>query len=100
MKRETTRRSFLDGAARLAVSGLAVGTILERQSAERALAQQGATTPHPASARLLDRLKTRFSFQISVDVATIELGLSVAAAALAGGATIVEMGTPLLKNAG
>jgi 3-hexulose-6-phosphate synthase len=55
---------------------------------------------HPASARLLDRLRTRFTFQISVDVATLEQGLAVAGAALAGGVTIVEMGTPLLKNAG
>jgi 3-keto-L-gulonate-6-phosphate decarboxylase len=39
-------------------------------------------------------------FQISVDVGTIDLGLSVAAAALAGGVNIVEMGTPLLKNQG
>ena len=39
-------------------------------------------------------------FQISVDVGTLELGLSVAAAALAGGVNIVEMGTPLLKNQG
>ena len=55
---------------------------------------------HAASARVLDRLRTRFTFQISVDVATIEQGLGVAGAALAGGVTIVEMGTPLLKNAG
>ena len=39
-------------------------------------------------------------FQISVDVATLEQGLAVAAAALAGGVNIVEMGTPLLKNQG
>src|SRR6185295_9511528 len=55
---------------------------------------------HPASARVLDRLRTRFMFQISVDVATIELGLAVAGAGLAGGVNIVEMGTPLLKNQG
>src|SRR5436190_24357559 len=39
-------------------------------------------------------------FQISVDVGTLEQGLSVAGAALAGGVNIVEMGTPLLKNQG
>ena len=39
-------------------------------------------------------------FQISVDVATLEQGLAVAGAALAGGINIVEMGTPLLKNQG
>jgi 3-keto-L-gulonate-6-phosphate decarboxylase len=49
---------------------------------------------------VLDQLKSRFMFQISVDVPTIELGLSVAVAALAGGVNIVEMGTPLLKNQG
>ncbi|BDC51865.1 hypothetical protein F183_A41800 [Bryobacterales bacterium F-183] len=55
---------------------------------------------HPASAQLIDRLKRRFSFQISVDVNTIDLGLTVATAALAGGADIIEMGTPLLKTQG
>jgi hypothetical protein len=33
-------------------------------------------------------------------VATLEQGLGVAGAALAGGVSIVEMGTPLLKNEG
>jgi 3-hexulose-6-phosphate synthase len=65
-----------------------------------AWAWQVAKEPHPASARVLDRLRTRFTFQISVDVATLEQGLGVASAALAGGANIVEMGTPLLKNQG
>jgi 3-keto-L-gulonate-6-phosphate decarboxylase len=55
---------------------------------------------HAASAAVLDRLKNDFTFQISVDVSTLEQGLTVAGAALAGGITIVEMGTPLLKNAG
>jgi len=55
---------------------------------------------HPASARVLDQLRTRFMFQISVDVNTIEQGLAVAGAGLAGGVNIVEMGTPLVKNAG
>jgi 3-keto-L-gulonate-6-phosphate decarboxylase len=63
-------------------------------------ARQGGGQTHPASARVLDRLRTRFTFQISVDVATLELGLGVAGAALAGGIDIVEMGTPLLKNEG
>ena len=65
-----------------------------------AWAQQVAKETHPASARVLDRLRTRFTFQISVDVATLEQGLAVAGAALAGGVNIVEMGTPLLKNQG
>src|SRR6185436_12788618 len=55
---------------------------------------------HPTSARVVDRLRTRFSFQISVDVASLKQGLGVAGAALAGGVDIVEMGTPLLKNEG
>jgi 3-keto-L-gulonate-6-phosphate decarboxylase len=65
-----------------------------------AWAEPLASETHPASARVVDRLRTRFSFQISVDVATQEQGLAVAGAALAGGVGIVEMGTPLLKNAG
>src|SRR6187455_2343961 len=36
----------------------------------------------------------------SVEGTTVEQGLRVAGAALAGGITIVEMGTPLLKNEG
>jgi len=48
----------------------------------------------------VERFKTRLSFQISVDVGTLELGLTVARAALAGGVDIVEMGTPLLKTQG
>lgn len=63
------------------------------------LAQAGKET-HPASARILDQLRTRFTFQISVDVATLQQGLRVASAALAGGVNVVEMGTPLLKNEG
>jgi 3-hexulose-6-phosphate synthase len=94
------RRSFLDGAGRFAVGGLTVGTIFEMMRPNYAWAQQVAKDTHPASARVLDRLRTRFTFQISVDVATLEQGRAVAAAALAGGVTIVEMGTPLLKNQG
>jgi 3-keto-L-gulonate-6-phosphate decarboxylase len=65
-----------------------------------ARAGQAAKETHPASARVLDRLRTGFTFQISVDVATIAQGRTVAGAALAGGVNIVEMGTPLLKNEG
>lgn len=57
-------------------------------------------TTHAASARLVEQLKTKISFQISVDVATITHGLAVAGAALKAGIHIVEMGTPLLKNEG
>ena len=94
------RRSFLDTAGRFAAGALAVGAVVEMMQSEYAWGQQVAKLTHPASARLLDRLRTRFSFQISVDVATVEHGLRVAGAALAGGASIVEMGTPLLKNEG
>jgi 3-keto-L-gulonate-6-phosphate decarboxylase len=93
------RRSFLGGATRLAVGGLAVGTVADLFPPE-AWARQTATAAHPASARVLEQLRTRFMFQISVDVATIAQGLAVAGAALAGGVNIVEMGTPLLKNQG
>ena len=62
------------------------------------------TTPglrdHPASARVMDRLRGGFTFQISVDVDNIPLGLTVAEAALAAGIDLVEMGTPLLKTEG
>ena len=95
------RRSFLDGAGRFALGGLTAGAIFEIDAAQTdAWAQAVAKENHPASARVLERLRTRFTFQISVDVATVEQGRAVAAAALAGGANIVEMGTPLLKNAG
>ena len=73
---------------------------LRDDAAQPCLGQQPAKETHPASARVLDRLRTRFTFQISVDVGTLELGLAVAGAALAGGVDIVEMGTPLLKNQG
>ena len=94
------RRSFLNGAGRFAVGALTVGAIFERMRPNDAWAQQVAKVTHPASARVVEQLRTRFTFQISVDVATIEQGLGIAGAALAGGVNIVEMGTPLLKNAG
>jgi 3-hexulose-6-phosphate synthase len=110
------RRSFLNGAGTFAVGALTAGAIFETMQPNDAWAspepgrrarpelgrraQQAAKVTHPASARVLDRLRTSFMFQISVDVATIEQGLGVAGAALAGGVNIVEMGTPLLKNAG
>jgi 3-keto-L-gulonate-6-phosphate decarboxylase len=96
------RRSFLNGAGRFGVGALTVGVsvIFERVRPNDTGARQVAKVTHPASARVLDRLRTRFTFQISVDVATLEQGLAIAGAALAGGVDIVEMGTPLLKNAG
>jgi 3-keto-L-gulonate-6-phosphate decarboxylase len=94
------RRSFLDGAGRIALGGLVAGSIFETFSPSAVWGQQTAKEIHAASARLVDRLRTRFSFQISVDVNTLEQGLDVASAALAGGVDIVEMGTPLIKSQG
>jgi 3-hexulose-6-phosphate synthase len=93
------RRSFLNAAGRFAAGALTVGGLFQVMR-PNAWAQQVGKVTHPASARLLDRLRTSFTFQISVDVGTLEQGLGVAAAALAGGVTIVEMGTPLLKTQG
>ena len=98
--RHIDRRSFLNGAGRFAAGALTAGAIFERMPPNDASAQQVTKVTHAASARVLDRLKTRFMFQISVDVGTLELGLAVASAALAGGVDIVEMGTPLLKTQG
>jgi len=94
------RRSFLNAAGRLAGGTLAAGAIFETAQPGDAWAQPAAKVTHAASARVLEQLRTRFTFQISVDVGSLEQGLPVAAAALAGGVTIVEMGTPLLKNQG
>ena len=95
------RRSFLDASGRAAAGALTLGAFSEAIRANDAIwAQQGANVPHPASAKVLDQLRTRYMFQISCDVPTIEQGLTVAGAALAGGVNIVEMGTPLLKNQG
>ena len=94
------RRSFLQAAGRLAGGGLAVGATFETIRPSSAFGQQSAKETHSSSARLVDRLKTRLSFQISVDVGTLDLGLTVARAALSGGVNIVEMGTPLLKTQG
>lgn len=58
------------------------------------------TVSHPASARVLDMLRTAFTFQISVDVDNIPQGLVVAKAALDAGITLVEIGTPLCKYEG
>src|SRR6476620_6030777 len=94
------RRTFLNGAGRFAVGAPTVGAIFEMMRPDYVWPQQVAKVTHPTSARVLDRLRKGFTFQISVDVATLEQGLGVAGAALAGGVNIVEMGTPLLKNQG
>jgi len=97
---QVDRRSFFGGVSRFAASGLMARGIFETMRPTDAMAEPLAKEDHPASIRVVDRLRTRFTFQISVDVATLEQGLAVAGAALAGGVGIVEMGTPLLKNAG
>jgi 3-hexulose-6-phosphate synthase len=96
-RRLIDRRSFLGGTGRFALGGLMAGAILQP---DRVWGQQVAKETHAVSARLVDRLRSRFSFQISVDVNTLDQGLGVAAAALAGGVDIVEMGTPLIKSQG
>jgi 3-keto-L-gulonate-6-phosphate decarboxylase len=94
------RRSFLEGAGKFAAGALTAGAVFDIVRPNGVWGQQVAKATHPASAGVLDRLRTRFTFQISVDVGTLEHGLAVAGAALAGGVNIVEMGTPLLKNQG
>jgi 3-keto-L-gulonate-6-phosphate decarboxylase len=105
MERHIDRRSFLNTTGGFAAGALTLGAFSETTRLDsawpgEARAQQPTKVPHAVSDRVLDQLKSRFMFQISVDVPTIELGLSVAVAALAGGVNIVEMGTPLLKNQG
>jgi hypothetical protein len=84
------RRLFLNAVSKFAAGALTVGAILEMMRPNCAWAQQVAKVTHPASARVLDRLRTSFTFQISVDVATLEQGLGVAGAALAGGVSTVD----------
>lgn len=59
-----------------------------------------ASTTHAASARVLDMLRNEFTFQISVDTDNLPQAFVVADAAIAGGITLLEMGTPLLKTEG
>jgi 3-hexulose-6-phosphate synthase len=99
-RRQINRRSFLHDAGTFTVGALTVGAVLETMPTSVVWARQTARASYIPSARVLDRLRTRFMFQISVDVATLEQGLSIASAALAGGVNIVEMGTPLVKNQG
>ena len=93
------RRSFLQEAAGFTAAALTSGAVVATVPWNHLSAQVRKDT-HAASARVLEQLGTRFTFQISVDVATLQHGLPVAGAALAGGVDIVEMGTPLLKNEG
>jgi hypothetical protein len=97
---QLNRRSFMGAAGRLAGGGLAALAIFDSIRPSSAWGQRPAQETHPSSARVVDRFKTRLSFQISVDVGTLDLGLKVASAALAAGVDIVEMGTPLLKTQG
>ena len=52
------------------------------------------------SNRVRRLFRDRFTFQISVDTYYVPQGLAVAEAALKAGATILELGTPLLKYEG
>ena len=98
---ELGRRSFLGVAGRLAAGGVAVGALFESTSRSGAAwGQQPGSESHSNSAGVVERLMTRLSFQMSVDVGTIELGLTVAGAAVAAGVDIIELGTPLLKTQG
>lgn len=94
------RRSFLHTVGTVAGAGLFAVTFNAVHPSPAGGQQSTANPPHPSSVRVIDHLKTRPSFQISVDVSTLDLGLSVAAAALAAGVDILEMGTPLLKTQG
>ena len=69
------RRSFLHAVNTLAGGGLAVGATFETIWPSSAWGQQPAKETHASSARVLDRLKTGFSFQISVDVTVTRLHL-------------------------
>jgi 3-hexulose-6-phosphate synthase len=89
--KQLSRRDLLKGT-----STLTGGVLL----ADAAMAQVLKAADHAASLRLVERLRTRLTFQMSVDVGVLDLGLSIAAAALAGGVEIIEMGTPLLKTQG
>src|SRR3954469_696131 len=72
------RRSFLNAAGKFAAGALTTGSIANMIRPNHVWAHQVANMTHPASARLIDRLRTRFTFQISVDVATLDQGLGVA----------------------
>jgi 3-keto-L-gulonate-6-phosphate decarboxylase len=98
-ERRIGRRRFLGRTGRCVAGALRAGAVIQIVRPGAAWGQQAAAAG-TASARLVDRLRTQFTFQISVDVGAIDQGLQIARAALAGGITIVEMGTPLLKNQG
>ena len=68
---------------RRSVLGLTAGAAAAMMRSNRAWAQAGKAA-HPASARVVEQLRTRFTFQISVDVATLQQGLGIASAALKG----------------
>ncbi|MBL8240501.1 MAG: orotidine 5'-phosphate decarboxylase [Bryobacterales bacterium] len=80
--------------------------LAQRQMSRRAMLMAAAggvawgQSGHAVSDRVVERLRARPSFQISVDVGTLELGLAVANAGVLGGVDIIEMGTPLLKTQG
>ena len=90
-----SRRAAVAGGLAIAAAAQAVPAL-----AQNASARSASLAAHPASARVVERLLTRNSYQISVDVPTIDQGLSIARAAIAAGIDIIEMGTPLCKTSG
>lgn len=55
---------------------------------------------HAPSARVRNRMRQDFTFQISVDTDNVPQGLAVAGAAVAAGIDLIEIGTPLCKYEG
>ena len=55
---------------------------------------------HAPSARVRDRMRNEFTFQISVDTDNVPQGLAVAGAAVNAGIDLIEIGTPLCKYEG
>lgn len=55
---------------------------------------------HAPSARVRNRMRQDFTFQMSVDTDNVPQGLAVASAAVAAGVDLIEIGTPLCKYEG
>jgi 3-hexulose-6-phosphate synthase len=55
---------------------------------------------HAPSARVRNRMREEFTFQMSVDTDNVPQGLAVASAAVNAGIDLIEIGTPLCKYEG
>ncbi len=55
---------------------------------------------HAPSARVRNRMRQEFTFQMSVDTDNVPQGLAVASAAVKAGIDLIEIGTPLCKYEG